>query len=197
MGSGLGTGMRGLGGTAGNGLQSQPASSGSAYSYQTNPGGLANWLTGTDPNAHNEALYAFEREQASAREARAYDLWLSNTQFQRKVRDYEAAGFSPLAALENAGGNYTPSTAHASSSAAPGTPNPSGQIVGAIVAALAMIVTKGIAAGSSAKVAAAKESVEMAKLAVQKQKLEKVLKTAGGHFGKNGEKIADWWKVLK
>lgn len=174
-----------------------PASSNSAYEAQSNPGGLVNWFTGTDPNAHNEAYYAWLRESASAREARDYDRMMADTQFQRKVADYEAAGFSPLAALENSGGNYTPSTAHASSSAAPGTPNPSGQILGAIVAAIAMIATKGIAAGSSAKVAAAKESVELAKLAIQKEKLEKVLKTAGGHFGKNGEKIADWWKVLK
>lgn len=83
--------------------------------------------------AHNEAIDAWKRSEMSADAARNWDKYMQDTQFQRKVRDYLAAGFSPLAALEGSG-NYAASSAAARSDM--GHPGKGGNILGLLLSAL-------------------------------------------------------------
>lgn len=70
-------------------------------------------------HSHNEAIYDWLRSEASAATARNWDKYMQDTQMQRKLRDYAAAGFSPLAALEGSG-NYGQTSAVGQSHAATG-----------------------------------------------------------------------------
>lgn len=84
---------------------------------------FGDWFGHQDSFAHNEALAAYQREKeaskeafereanfnaSAARENREWEKMMSDTAFQRKVADYKAAGFSPLAALEGAVGATSP-----------------------------------------------------------------------------------------
>lgn len=162
MASGIGPGISGLGGVPQTGTTTGAPTANAAFEMQQNPGWLSNQWYGANPTGHNEAVMAWQRERVSAQEAREYEKWLADTQMQRKVADYMEAGFSPLAALENAGGNYTPSTAAASSQAAEGGHSQLGGVLGAIVAAIAMVASKGISAASTAKATAAAEATKHA-----------------------------------
>lgn len=137
---------------------------------------IDDWAKHIDTYGHNEALAAYEREKEASAEAfqreadynakeaekqRQYEQYLSDTAFQRKVADYVNAGFSPLAALEGSVGAVVPSgqAASASSRAASASAgnrgsNSFGSLLGALVAAIAMVASKGlssVAKGSSAK----------------------------------------------
>lgn len=126
--------------------------------------GIRDFFSGESTAAHNEAVMSWMRETASAREAREYERWLADTQMQRKVQDFEKAGFSPLAALEASQGNYAPAVQSASSSAASAGSGP-GALLPVLVMALAAIATKGISAASAANTAktaaAAKDAAQM------------------------------------
>lgn len=171
MASGLGGGMVGFGGSA-SGIATQqaaPNATDAAFQTQHNDGWLSNKWYGTDPTAHNEAYYSWLRESASAREAREYEKMLSDTQMQRKVKDYEAAGFSPLAALENGGGNYVPATAAASSQAAGSdSGNGLGTVLGAVIGAILAIATKGASSAVASGVAKKKAAQEFAQRVLMK-----------------------------
>lgn len=75
-------------------------------------------LVGDRHRQHNEAYFDWLRSEASASTARNWDKMMADTQMQRKKADYEAAGFSPLAALEGAGSYAGGTTAVGRSSAA-------------------------------------------------------------------------------
>lgn len=145
------------------------APSATAFSYEQNPGKASNEWYGADPVAHNEAIYAWERESASAQAQREYEERLANTAMQRKVKDYMAAGFSPLAALENAGSNYVPSVAAASSQAAsPRQSNMMGTMLGAVLAAIMAVATKGASSAVASGVAKKKAAQEFAQRVLAK-----------------------------
>lgn len=132
----------------------------------------ADWWNHQDVYSHNEALAAFEREQAAAADAwkressynameaaknRDFERYMSDTAMRRKVADYVAAGFSPLAALEGAVGASSPSgsaasaTGHkASANAATQGGNNFGGVIGSIIAAIALIAAKGFSAVAKA-----------------------------------------------
>lgn len=94
---------------------------------------------------------AWRLESESAREAREYERFLADTAWQRKVRDLQAAGFSPLAALEATGQGAPIVSAHvAKASNTTSSPNMAG-VISALIAAVAMVASKGAAAATSAK----------------------------------------------
>lgn len=143
-----------------------------------NPGGFVDWWQGTDTPGHNEAIYAWQREEASAARAREdawgqkfFDAGREDNQFQRKVEDYMKAGFSPLAALEGNGnyaGNTSASSAQAHSEAAKGGAKGNfGTLLGSIIGALAMIASKGMSTSAKAAEVATKTAAN-AELAREK-----------------------------
>lgn len=158
-----------------------------AWEEQKNYGGLASWVLGTDPNAHNEAVAAdkraremaqeaFERESnfnaQAARENREWEKMMSDTAFQRKVADYQKAGFSPLAALEGAVGASSPSgTAASASYKAPGgtvgnrTSSGFGGVVSALLVAVASLASKGMSVAARAAESSGRAAQEAARIA--------------------------------
>lgn len=165
MNEGLYPGMVGFGSMT---EQNAPAS-GAAFSTIKNPGWASNNWYGASPESHNEAYYAWLRESSSAREAREYERFLADTQMQRKVRDYQAAGFSPLAALESSGGNYAPAVASATSQAAKaGDGNGIGTLLGAIIGAILAVATKGASSAVASGVAKKKAAQEFAQRVLTK-----------------------------
>lgn len=155
-----------------------------------------------DTFAHNEALAAYEREQeaaaaawkresdynaAEAQKSREWEKMMSDTAFQRKVADYAAAGFSPLAALDGttgaavgSGASASASARQANASAGNARSNPLGGILGAVIAAVAMIATKGMSAVSKAAASSGKAAADAAKVAQAAQATNAISKTAKG-----------------
>lgn len=169
MGSGVGSGMIGFGGTLPGSVTTSDENSvnsasaaGAAFGTQQNPGQIVNWFTGKDPTAHNEAIYAWQREAASAQQAREWEKQMADTQMQRKVADYQKAGFSPLAALEGTGGNYTPQASAASSSAAARGSNNTGQVLAGIISALVFAATRSASAANAAQASQSLEATRQA-----------------------------------
>ena len=157
----------------------------------------SDWFGHKDTFAHNEALAAYARESQAAKEAweresgfnaseaqkqRDFEKMLSDTAFQRNVADYVAAGFSPLAALEGSVGASTPSGAAANASAKlPGTKaavngsNGFGGLVGSMIAAVALIATKGMSAVSKAAAASGAAAASAAKSTAQVKDFAKIV----------------------
>lgn len=139
---------------------------------------VSNWLTGTDPFAHNEALAAFQRESAfnasEAEKARQFEKMMSDTQFQRKVADYLKAGFSPLAALEGNGSYQVSSAPAASAHANPAksSPNNLGALFGGLLMTLASFATHGISAQASNAANASKAALDAQKLDILHDQVE-------------------------
>lgn len=183
------------------------------------------WAKHIDTYGHNEALAAYEREKEAALEAwkreatynaaqaknqRAFEEYMSNTAFQRKVADYVKAGFSPLAALEGSAGASTPSGVAASAnakaaSAAPGQrgSNNFGSLLGAVLSVIAMVATKGIsaaskAATSSAKAVAKASSVKTAaKQIVKEAAKEKAVEKSGMMLGGKWFSDEELYKIAR
>lgn len=135
------------------------------YEYRMLSGvGVDDWMKNEDHFAHNEAIAAYLREAASAREARQYQADREDSAFSRKVADVTAAGFSPLAALDAQGFSVGSVPTASSSAATKGGNSISGLITG-LVAAIALIASKGISAAASSGAAAAKASAASAAFA--------------------------------
>lgn len=139
---------------------------------------VSNWISGTDPFAHNEALAAFQREStfnaAEAEKARQFEKMMSDTQFQRKVEDYLKAGFSPLAALEGNGsyqvGSAPAASAHAQ--AAKNGGNGLGGLLGALMVTIANVATHGANVAASRAGNAAKAALDAQKLDILHDQVE-------------------------
>lgn len=196
MGDSIGSGTIVNGGIPPSGLTGQEVS----QNYWKDGDVFGDWIRHQDTFAHNEALAAYEREREASREAwerestynaqeaakqREYEAYMSNTAFQRKVADYQAAGFSPLAALEGSVGASTPSgsAAHSSGKAAsaPSAKNGSngfGALLGSIIGAIALIATKGIS-GIAQKTNSAKAASDL-------QRSKVVDKATEGYFDSDG-----------
>lgn len=136
------------------------------------------WFMHKDTFAHNESLASWMRESTfnaqEAEKARQFEKMMSDTQFQRKVNDYLAAGFSPLAALEG-NGSYQVSSAPAAS--AHGNParnssNNLGAIFGALLMTVANFATKGIAGAASNASNASKAALDAQKLDILHDQVE-------------------------
>lgn len=148
-------------GKNGNGTTADPLNLPTDAEAQNNP--FARWWFGTDPEGERREIAAFNRELASAREARDFEEYMSNTAFQRKVADVTAAGFSPLAALDGAGqGAAVPSAQMARDTANVRKDNSITSVLGALIAAIGLIASKGVAAGTTT----AKGAADLGKLRV-------------------------------
>lgn len=71
-------------------------------------GRISNFFTGKNDatrDKYNAYLAANERayEQAKLNDARAYETWLSSTQYQRASKDMKAAGLNPYTLVSNGG----------------------------------------------------------------------------------------------
>lgn len=93
------------------------AINGGAFSPSSGHSAIGDLFSSSNDYNHNEAYYAWQREEQSAQNNRDWQTQMSNTAMQRSVADYEKAGFSSLAALQG-GGASTPSGSSASSSPA-------------------------------------------------------------------------------
>lgn len=157
---------------------------------------FGDWFGHQDTFAHNEALAAYQREKeaskeafereanfnaSAARENREWEKMMSDTAFQRKVADYKAAGFSPLAALEGAVGATSPSGTAATATGHKASANPAsqggnnlGSVFGSLVAAVALIATKGMSAASKAAASSGKAIAEAYKAGVTKRVMSRL-----------------------
>lgn len=110
-------------------------------------------------------------EQQSAREARDYTARREDTAMQRKVADYVAAGFSPLAALEGNTGGQAQSAQVARAASHPSSGGFADKIIPALIMAFGAIASKGLSTASSAANAQELEAVKQAnRLAVEKMR---------------------------
>lgn len=71
-------------------------------------GNISNFFTGRNDatrDKYNAYLAANERayEQAKLNDARAYEKWLSSSQYQRAAKDMKAAGLNPYTLVSNGG----------------------------------------------------------------------------------------------
>lgn len=111
---------------------------------------FGDWITGRSfqkqmaTNQANLDWAEYVRNTASAREQRAWEEYMSNTQVQRAMADLKAAGLNPWLAVQSAGfGGSVPSGATASSSAgqvSSGGGTSPGSAIGATAAGLAMLI---------------------------------------------------------
>lgn len=94
-----------------------PASIDTGYQFGDYLGGGASAKT-QQQNQANMDYAEWVRNEASAKEQRAWEERMSNTQVQRAMKDIEAAGLNPWLAVQSAGfGSVVPQGAAASSSA--------------------------------------------------------------------------------
>lgn len=94
-----------------------PASVDTSYQFGDFLGGGASAKT-QQFNQANMDYAEWVRNEASAKEQRAWEERMSNTQVQRAMKDLQAAGLNPWLAVQSAGfGGVVPQGASASSSA--------------------------------------------------------------------------------
>lgn len=126
----------------------------SATQLASGDGVFDDWFASDNQYNHNEAIYEWERNENSAKTARDWSEYMSNTAIQRAVKDYEAAGFSPLAALQGGGASVPAGVAGSGSAAKAGKSSGAGpSTILKALSAIGMIV--GASVGSAAKMASA------------------------------------------
>lgn len=148
----------------------------SDYSVQLNNAASAA-LGGKEKYGTLEALgfsnLDYQRNALEAAKNRNFEEYLSNTEIQRRAKDLEAVGFSPMALLSSVSGASTPAGATASSSSSPGNKQSSGSILD-LIKTIGMMMMAGAKIGASREIAANKLLVDAGKLASTNYKNEKV-----------------------
>lgn len=143
--------------------------------YYNNP--VNGFLGGKEQYGTLEALgisnLDYQRNALEAAKSRNWSEYMSNTEIQRRVKDLEAVGFSPMALLSSVSGASTPSGATASSSSSPGNKQSSGTLLD-LVKTIGMMMMAGAKIGATREIAAGKLAIDAGKLASQNYKNDKV-----------------------
>lgn len=144
--------------------------------YYNNP--IAGLTGGKEQYGTMEALgfsnLDYQRNALEAAKLRNWQEQMSNTEMQRRAKDLEAVGFSPMALLSSASGASTPAGAAASSSSSPGNKQGHGNALLDLVKTVGMLMMAGAKLGASREIAAGKLAVDAGKLASLNYKNEKV-----------------------
>lgn len=115
----------------------------------------------------------YERNALEAAKLRNWQEQMSNTEIQRRAKDLEAVGFSPMALLSSVSGASTPSGAAASSSSSAGNKQGGGSLLD-LVKTVGMLMMAGAKLGATREIAAGKLAVDVGKLQSLNYKNEKV-----------------------
>lgn len=115
----------------------------------------------------------YQRNALEAAKLRNWQEQMSNTEIQRRVKDLEAVGFSPMALLSSVSGASTPSGAAASSSSSLGNKQSSGSLLD-LVKTVGMLMMAGAKLGATREIAAGKLALDAGKLASINYKNDKV-----------------------
>lgn len=115
----------------------------------------------------------YQRNALEAAKARNWEEQMSNTEVQRRAKDLEAVGFSPMALLSSVSGASTPSGAAASSSSSPGTRSGSNGLLD-LIKTVGLMMMAGAKLGATREIAANKLAVESSKMAALNYKNDKV-----------------------
>lgn len=138
---------------------------------------VGNLCGGKEYYASQEALgfsnLDYQRNALEAAKLRNWQEEMSNTEIQRRVKDLEQVGFSPMALLSSVSGASTPSGASASSSSTPGTRSGSNGLFD-LIKTVGLLMMAGAKLGASREIAANKLSVDAEKIASLNYKNEKV-----------------------
>lgn len=122
----------------------------------------------------------YERNALEAAKSRNWQEYMSNTEIQRRAKDLEAVGFSPMALLSSVSGASTPSGATASSSSSAGNKQGGGSLLD-LVKTVGMLMMAGAKLGATREIAAGK-------LAADARKIESI--------NYKNEKVGDWYNWL-
>lgn len=130
-----------------------PSSNGTPHNFGVST--AWDWLSGNygaKEQATRQSLLDYEqwmRNESSARQQRAFEEYMSNTQVQRAMADLKAAGLNPWLAVQSAGfGGSVPTGASATSSAGQATQSNGSNGLQALgtsalgIAALLKVITK-------------------------------------------------------
>lgn len=115
----------------------------------------------------------YQRNALEAAKNRNFQEYLSNTEIQRRAKDLEAVGFSPMALLSSVSGASTPAGASASSSSSPGNKQSNGSILD-LIKTIGMMMMAGAKIGASREIAVGKLALDAGKMASVNYKNEKV-----------------------
>lgn len=115
----------------------------------------------------------YQRNALEAAKLRNWQEQMSNTEIQRRAKDLEAVGFSPMALLSSVSGASTPSGAAASSSSSSGNKQGGGSLLD-LVKTVGMLMMAGAKLGATREIAAGKLAVDAGKLQSLNYKNEKV-----------------------
>lgn len=116
----------------------------------------------------------YQRNALEAAKLRNWQEYMSNTEIQRRVKDLEQVGFSPMALLSSVSGASTPSGAAASSSSSPGNKQNNGNALLDIIKTVGMMMMAGAKLGATREIAAGKLALEAGKLSSINYKNDKV-----------------------
>lgn len=116
----------------------------------------------------------YQRNALEAAKLRNWQEQMSNTEIQRRAKDLEAVGFSPMALLSSVSGASTPSGAAASSSSSLGNKQNNSNSLLDIIKTVGIMMMAGAKLGASREIAAGKLAVDAGKLASLNYKNQKV-----------------------
>lgn len=139
-------------------LQNMENMANSSFIYNNPLGGLVGQSEKYDTMQNINAMqYQSAVNANEAEKLRDWQERMSNTEIQRRVKDLEAVGFSPMALLGSVSGASTPSGASGSAgSGVSGVRHPAGSMMLDIMKTMGLLVLGGVKLGSAQSLASQK-----------------------------------------